>query len=72
MNDAVQAAASPRTFVGGSLWEHIKNDRRTLAFLFLLPTTVVLISVVIYPFFYALLISMQAKIAGAPGTIAFT
>jgi multiple sugar transport system permease protein len=50
-----------------SLWEHVKNDRRTLAFLFLLPTTVVLISVVIYPFFFALLISVQAKVAGAPG-----
>lgn len=48
-------------------WERLKNDRRLLALLFLAPTTLVLLSVVIYPFFYALLISLQSKYAGAPG-----
>ena len=53
---------------GFSLLERIKNDRKTIALLFLLPTIVVLVSVVIYPFFFALLLSVQSKYAGTPGT----
>ena len=63
----MSAAAPPHDTPRNALWEHLTNDPRTLAFFFLLPTTVVLISVVIYPFAYALLISLQAKVAGAPG-----
>lgn len=47
-------------------WQYVSNDVRTLAFLFLLPTIVVLVSVVLYPFTYALLLSFQAKTAGVP------
>jgi len=50
-----------------TLWEHVSNDVRTLAFLFLLPTVLVLTCVVLYPFFYALLLSFQAKTPGTPG-----
>ena len=49
-----------------TLWEHISNDVRTLAFLFLLPTVLVLTIVVLYPFFYALLLSFQDKTPGLP------
>lgn len=49
-----------------TLWEHVSNDVRTLAFLFLLPTVIVLTIVVLYPFFYALLLSFQDKTPGVP------
>lgn len=48
-------------------WELFRNDKRTLAFLFLLPTTVILVSVVVYPFAYAVLIALQRKRAGTAG-----
>ncbi len=67
MSQVLPEPDAPQATESLSLWEHIKNDRRTLAFVFLLPTTVVLISVVIYPFFFALLISLQVKVAGSPG-----
>jgi len=67
VSEAVHDPGTPRAAQTGSLWEHLKNDRRTLAFVFLLPTMVVLISVVIYPFFFALVISVQTKVAGSPG-----
>ena len=41
MNAALGPAASARPPERMSLWEHVKNDSRTLAFLFLLPTMVV-------------------------------
>jgi multiple sugar transport system permease protein len=50
-----------------SAWEQFKNDKKTLAFFFLLPTIVVLLSVVVYPFAYAVIISFQQKRAGNPG-----
>lgn len=53
---------------GFSLRDRIANDRKTIAVLFLLPTIIVLVSVVIYPFFFALLLSVQSKYAGSPGT----
>ena len=49
-----------------TLRQSISNDVRTLAFLFLLPTLVVLTSVVLYPFVYALLLSFEDKTAGIP------
>jgi multiple sugar transport system permease protein len=50
-----------------TLWQHVSNDVRTLAFLFLLPTVLVLTCVVLYPFFYAFLVSFQEKAPGLPG-----
>lgn len=50
-----------------SLWERLANSRQGLAWLFLLPTIVVLGCVVIYPFFFALLLSFQDKTPGVPG-----
>ena len=50
-----------------TLWQHVSNDVRTLAFLFLLPTVLVLTCVVLYPFFYAILLSFQEKAPGLPG-----
>ena len=63
-----QAADDPSFAVRqrGSLWEHVSNDVRTLAFLFLLPTVVVLTCVVLYPFCYAFLLSFTEKTPGSP------
>jgi multiple sugar transport system permease protein len=49
-----------------SRWDSVSNDVRTLAALFLLPTVVVLTSVVLYPFVYALVLSFQDKTPGTP------
>ena len=49
-----------------SRWERLKNDQRVLAVLFLLPTLLVLVSVVVYPFADAVWISFQDKTAGTP------
>jgi multiple sugar transport system permease protein len=65
--EALRTYASSRPYVRVTQWERIKNDKRTLAFLFLLPTIVVLVSVVVYPFAFAVLISLQSKQAGSPG-----
>jgi len=53
--------------VAPSRWERLKNDQRAIAFVFLLPTLVVLASVVVYPFGSAIWISFQEKHAGTPG-----
>lgn len=67
MSDATAAALPPRgPNKQPTLWEHISNDVRTLAFLFLLPTVIVLTIVVLYPFFYALVLSFQDKSPGVP------
>ena len=50
-----------------SRWERLKNDQTALAVLFLLPTLLVLVSVVLYPFGSAIWISFQEKYAGSPG-----
>ena len=50
-----------------SRWERLKNDQGVLAALFLLPTLLVLMGVVVYPFCSAVWISFQAKQAGTPG-----
>jgi multiple sugar transport system permease protein len=50
-----------------SRWERLKNDQRAIAALFLLPTLLILVSVIVYPFASAIWISFQAKQAGAPG-----
>jgi multiple sugar transport system permease protein len=50
-----------------SRWERLKNDQRALAFVFLLPTLLVLASVVVYPFGSAIWIGFQEKQAGTPG-----
>jgi len=60
-------ASAPGEVVEVSPWEQFKNDKRTLAFFLLLPTTVVLLTVVVYPFAYAVIISLQRKRAGNPG-----
>lgn len=65
--EALRSYAPQRHYVRVTQWERIKNDKRTLAFLFLLPTVVVLVSVVVYPFSFAVLISLQSKRAGSPG-----
>jgi multiple sugar transport system permease protein len=65
--EALRTYAPSRPYVRVTQWERVKNDKRTLAFLFLLPTIVVLISVVVYPFVFAVLISLQNKRAGSPG-----
>jgi len=49
------------------IWERVANSKRALAFMFLLPTTLVLTCVVVYPFMFALLLSFQDKTAGVPG-----
>ena len=50
-----------------SRWERLKNDQTVIAALFLLPTLLVLASVVVYPFVSAIWISFQEKQAGTPG-----
>jgi multiple sugar transport system permease protein len=50
-----------------SWWDRLKNNQTFLAALFLLPTLLVLGSVVVYPFADAVWISFQAKQAGTPG-----
>jgi len=65
--EALRNYAPSSPFARVTQWERIKNDKRTLAFLFLLPTVVVLVSVVVYPFAFAVLISLQNKRAGSPG-----
>lgn len=56
-----------RLAVSPSRWERLKNDQRAIAFLFLLPTLLILASVVAYPFGSAIWISFEAKQAGTPG-----
>jgi ABC-type sugar transport system permease subunit len=48
-------------------WDQLKNDQTVLATVFLLPTLLILLSVVVYPFCDAVWISFQAKQAGTPG-----
>ena len=48
-------------------WEHLAHNQVFLAYMFLLPTLVVLATVVAYPFFSAIWISLQDKVAGLPG-----
>lgn len=48
-------------------WERFKNDQKVLAVCFLLPALGILASVVVYPFFFALWISLEDKHAGNPG-----
>lgn len=67
MSAATPSATLPARARRMSLRERLQSDQRTIAVLFLLPTLLVLLSVVIYPFFFALVISLQAKIAGTPG-----
>jgi multiple sugar transport system permease protein len=50
-----------------SRWDRLKNNQPVLAAVFLLPTLLVLVSVVVYPFCNAVWISFQAKQAGTPG-----
>jgi len=50
-----------------STWERLKHSQVVLAYLFLLPTLVVLATVVAYPFLSAIWISLQSKVAGLPG-----
>ena len=50
-----------------SRWDRLKNNQPVLAAVFLLPTLLVLVSVVVYPFLSAVWISFQAKQAGTPG-----
>ena len=50
-----------------SRWVRLKNNQPVLAAVFLLPTLLVLVSVVVYPFLSAVWISFQAKQAGLPG-----
>jgi len=63
----VAAAVSVEDVRRTTFWQYLTNDVRTLAFLFLLPTILILTCVVVYPFTYALLLSFQDKTAGAPG-----
>ncbi len=66
----MNGAATTRVSAGGprqpTWWERLSNNVSTLAFLFLLPTIVVLICVVLYPFSYALVLSFQDKTPGVP------
>ncbi|MEO1019130.1 MAG: sugar ABC transporter permease [Pseudomonadota bacterium] len=48
-------------------WDRFTNDKRVLAYLFLLPTTLILLSVVIYPFGFAFSLAFQSKMAGSEG-----
>ena len=50
-----------------SRWDRLKNNQPVLAAVFLLPTLLVLLSVVVYPFCDAVWISFQTKQAGTPG-----
>ena len=50
-----------------SRWDRLKNNQPVLAAVFLFPTLLVLVSVVVYPFLSAVWISFQAKQAGTPG-----
>ncbi|MEM7024407.1 MAG: sugar ABC transporter permease [Pseudomonadota bacterium] len=51
-----------------SRWSELVNDQRFVAFLFLLPTMLVLASVVAYPFFSAVVLSFQNKMIGGNAT----
>jgi len=51
----------------GVHWGRLAQNQVFLAYLFLLPTLVVLASVVVYPFLSAIWISLQDKVAGLPG-----
>ena len=66
MSEAATTLVSPAAPRQPTFWESVSNDVRTLAFLFLLPTMVVLTCVVLYPFTYALLLSFQDKTPGTP------
>lgn len=50
-----------------SVLDAVLNDKRSLAFMFLAPAVAILCFVVVYPFFSAIWISFQDKVAGAPG-----
>ena len=57
-----------RTSLGANWsWEHLTHNQVFLAYMFLLPTLVLLATVVAYPFFSAIWISIQDKVAGLPG-----
>lgn len=53
-----------------SPWSRLLNDQRVLAYVFLLPTLLVLAGVVVYPFSSAVWISFQDKYVGSTGTFA--
>src|SRR5919109_779039 len=53
-------------FQSGKAWRFLLRDR-TLGYLFLLPALVVVMCLVAYPFLDAVLLTFQAKTAGAPG-----
>ncbi len=65
LNSSLEGLKSSRSDV--ATWQHIRHSQVLLAYFFLLPTLVVLASVVIYPFLSAIWISMQDKVAGLPG-----
>ena len=48
-------------------WSRLAHSQAILAYLLLLPTLVVLAGVVVYPFFSAIWISLEDKVAGLPG-----
>ncbi|HEV8308290.1 MAG TPA: sugar ABC transporter permease [Methylomirabilota bacterium] len=50
-----------------SAWERLTHSEVALAYAFVLPTVLILGSVVVYPFLSALWISLQSKVAGLPG-----
>src|SRR5262249_46710350 len=66
-DDPPRVERTGRARMMSSRWDRWKNDQRVLAALFLLPTLLVLLSVVVYPFCDAVWISFQAKQAGTPG-----
>ena len=65
--DPALAGAGRGARMTPSRWDRLKNDQTVLAALFLLPTLLVLLGVVVYPFCSAVWISFQAKQAGTPG-----
>jgi multiple sugar transport system permease protein len=65
--DAVVAQGRPVSGGSRSPWKRALGRDGATAWLFLAPCLVVLIGLVAYPFFSAILLSFQAKLVGAPG-----
>ena len=69
MTERVMAAGAGQSYrvTEVSRWDRLVNNQTFIAFLFLFPSVLVLASVVIYPFFDAIIISFQDKYVGAEG-----
>src|ERR1700704_1816858 len=65
--DALVGARPVGARAGGFAPRHVLGRDWAAAWLFLAPCMVVLIGLIAYPFFSAILLSFQAKLVGSPG-----